>query len=553
MVLTHLSVLVVCSAAVAAEPGPLAPQALEVLRTHCYRCHGQNGSNKGGVNYVTDLRELVARKPVVPGNPASSDLYAAVESGRMPPPDQKPRLTNADVAVLRRWIEVGAPAPDAAPARRTFLSPAAVLEQVRDDLATLPEGDRRFARYFTFAHLYNAGIPGDRLQAHRDALSKLLNSLSWSRKIVGPRAIEPKDTVFRIDLRDYGWDERGWETVLAADPYRVTYGTEAENVGRALSGCKFPLVRADWFVAEASRPPLYHRLLRLPKTEGELERLLGVNVAEDIQSQRVARAGFNGSDVSPNNRLIERHEARYGAYWKAYDFHGGGGRKNLFGRPLGPGPAEVGFQYDLGEILFNLPNGLQAYLIVDDQGKRLNEVTLHDDLVTNGGGCMSCHAHGPLQQDDQVREHVRKNRQAYSAREVKTVLALYPPKEDFVALVKVDRERFARALAQAFGRSGDGEREPIAVLIRQFQSELGLPLAAAEAGLQPDEFLSRLGSTPLARQLPLACDEGTVPRELYTKLFPEIVRRLRVGKDDWSPEQFLRSPERRREPKSPRP
>jgi mono/diheme cytochrome c family protein len=48
LLLTPLALLVAGAAAVAAEPASLAEQAREVLANHCYRCHGQNGSSKGG-------------------------------------------------------------------------------------------------------------------------------------------------------------------------------------------------------------------------------------------------------------------------------------------------------------------------------------------------------------------------------------------------------------------------------------------------------------------------------------------------------------------------
>lgn len=98
------------------------------------------------------------------------------------------------------------------------------------------------------------------------------------------------------------------------------------------------MVRGDWFVAAASRPPLYHQVLQLPETDRELEKLLQVDVDENLRTRKVWRAGFNGSGVSQNNRLIERHESDLtnGAYWKSYDFGGNDGRKNLFAHPLGP-------------------------------------------------------------------------------------------------------------------------------------------------------------------------------------------------------------------------
>ena len=125
--------------------------------------------------------------------------------------------------------------------------------------------------------------------------------------------------------------------------------------------CEVPFLHVDWFVATVSLPPLYHDILDLPETDRELEARLEVNVVENIRNaagRRVWRAGFNDSGVSNNNRVLERHTSRYGAYWKSYDFAGSVGTQNIFTHPLS-------FTHDGGEIIFNLSNGLQAYYLVD--------------------------------------------------------------------------------------------------------------------------------------------------------------------------------------------
>src|SRR5262249_54635411 len=68
-----------------AEPNPHAKKALDVLKAHCYRCHGADGNVEGGMNYVTDLERLVARKKVVPGKPDQSPIFRRVAAGSMPP------------------------------------------------------------------------------------------------------------------------------------------------------------------------------------------------------------------------------------------------------------------------------------------------------------------------------------------------------------------------------------------------------------------------------------------------------------------------------------
>ena len=45
-----------------------------------------------------------------------------------------------------------------------------------------------------------------------------------------------------------------------------------------------PSVHVDWFVAQASLPPLYHDLLSLPLTDRELETRLEVDVIRNLQN-----------------------------------------------------------------------------------------------------------------------------------------------------------------------------------------------------------------------------------------------------------------------------
>ena len=130
-----------------------------------------------------------------------------------------------------------------------------------------------------------------------------------------------------------------------------------------------PSIHIDWFLATASTPPLYHELLALPFNGRELEQQLDVDVVGNLTNApgvRVWRAGFNNSGVSTNNRVVERHTSRYGAYWKSYDFAGSVGTQNIFTHPLN-------FNHDGGEAIFNLPNGLQGYYLANSSGFRLDE------------------------------------------------------------------------------------------------------------------------------------------------------------------------------------
>ena len=516
----------------------LAKKAQVVLRTNCYRCHGQDGANEGGFNYVLDRRQLVNRRKIVPGDAAKSKIMRRVlhPVDPMPPVEEKTRPSKDDIALLKKWIEAGAPEIEVV-AKQTFLSPKYVLQIMREDLERIPERERRFTRFFTLTHLVNAGLSPDELQSFRHGLSKLINSLSWGKSVVVPQPVDAAKTILRIDLRDFGWNEQTWQTLLERNPYGIAMAGADAKACLDASGCKLPYLRADWFVAVASRPPLYHDILQLPRTENDLLRILRLDLAENIRQERVARAAFNGSGVSRNNRLIERHEAGNTVYWKSYDFANNTGKSNLFANPLGPGDDEHSFVQDGGEIIFTLPNGLQAYFLIDKHGQRIDkgptaivsDPRRPDRAVENGLSCIACHARGIIEKADQVRDHVGKNPSAFPRGTVDTILALYPTKDKMANLMRADARRFQEAVAKTGAPLS--ATEPIAALAQRFESEMDLSLAAAEAGVTSADFLKALERFPhLAKELgPLRIEGGTVQRQVYVDAFGDIVHALRLG------------------------
>src|SRR5205823_12880982 len=106
-------------------------------------------------------------------------------------------------------------------------------------------------------------------------------------------------------------------------------------------------------------------------TVGELEKMLGVNPALETPRD-VARGGLRNSGIALNNRVVERHIARYGAYWRSYDFRGSQGEQNIFRDP-------VTLHANGGEFIFSLPNGMQGYFIADAEGRRLDKAPI--DIV----------------------------------------------------------------------------------------------------------------------------------------------------------------------------
>jgi hypothetical protein len=485
--------------------------AAAVLERHCRPCH--TGPESSGGFDVLDLSGLRAQGLIAPGDAAGSPLAQRMVAGEMPPEPVAVRPSPAELAAVRAWIDG---MTEATPLRRDAETDRALAA----DLAALLPGDRPYARWLTLVPVANAGAPEAQLARYRAALGVMLASLSWSPVARPPTAIDPQRTLYRIDLRDLGWTAATWDALRAAHPYGAA---RPAGVPEAL--------RVDWLVATASRPPLYHQILGLPDRDADLARRLGVDVAGDLAAGTAARAGFTSSGVSTSNRVIERHATRHGALWRSFDFRSSRGREDVFAHPLDFVPAG-------GEIIFNLPNGLQGYMLVDGAGRRIDKAPTAivsdprrpDRAVENGVSCIGCHHAGIIPRADQLRAAA----EALPYHERARLEALHPPAEDLARLYAADRARFAAAWAAATGGAPvatDPASEPVTLLVARYEAELDLRRAAAELGLGPDELERRLARSPdLRRALTgLTVRGGRIKREVWEQRFPRALVELGVG------------------------
>ena len=518
---------------------PLAQQAFVIFEQHCLDCHGEFGSYSDVL--TIKHRDLIESRAVIPGQSDASELYLRLlgdtDNGSQMPLGQEPLEPEA-IATIRRWIEARAPDWEAIPKpERGFITTEAMLKTIHTHVISLTAFDRSFARYFTLTHLYNAGASDDNLRAYRNALSKLVNSLSWGSEVIKPKPIDREETIFYIDLRHYEWDIKSdkWYKIEQAYPYGVQLKSPTYTTLCQETDCELPFIRADWFIATASLPPLYHEILDLPETDQELETQLEVNVSENLKNApgvRVWRAGFNNSGVSVNNRIVERHKSRYGAYWKSYDFAGNVDTQNIFTHPLD-------FTHDGGEIIFNLPNGLQAYYLSTAKGERLDAAPINivsnagtrDPVVRNGLSCMGCHTEGMKTFDDQMRSVIVQN--SNPSYDKAQALRLYAEKSKMDNLVREDITRYRRAIEATGGIFGGSE--PIQQLVKQFEGPLDATQAAAELGLGTSGFLQKIRENKglqNAGLLVLAVEKGTVKRDAWESKFKEFSVALKFLQPD---------------------
>ena len=517
----------------------LAQEVSAIFQQSCLICHGPHGSFTEQL-VIQSSQELIDMRKVIPGDPDNSIFYqrlieTAVER-RMPL--GQPPLAPEAIETVRQWIQAGAPDWNAfARTDINFITTEEMLQTIEGHINTLAPFDRTFARYFTSTHLYNAGETTETLRAYQRALSKLVNSLSWGREVTKPQPIDPQATIFYIDLRDYEWEIgiNRWTLIETEYPYNIDFDAPTQTALRekltnlrAEMSCEVPFVHVDWFLATASLPPLYHDILDLPLTDHELETRLEVNVVENIRNapgRRVWRAGFNDSGVSSHNRVVERHLSRYGAYWKSYDFAGSVGTQHIFTHPLD-------FTHDGGEIIFNLPNGLQAYYLADAGGARLDAAPIEivrnpaasDPTVRNGLSCIGCHTEGMKTFEDQVRGVVEQNENPPFDKD--RALRLYVEKGVMDDLVEEDTDRYRQALE----KTGDifGGIEPVQRFHEVFQAPLDSAHAAAAVGLETGVFLGRIRENVSLQNLlgALVLETGTVKRDAWTSNFDDVISEI---------------------------
>lgn len=548
-----------------ADKAQLAAKAGSILERNCLQCHRGDGSASKSKFDVRDVQSMIDTGVVVPNDSESSMLWMLAHRGTMPPRSQPQlsRLIASDAQIVADWINAGAGKfPEVVP--RPAITLKATLEAILADQKKLPDArSRSRQRYFSLVEAWNnPAISDETLKLSRAALSKALNSLSWERDIVLPRALDEHQTIFAVDVEQLGWSREHWLAIRSKYPYAIGFNNLDDHTLNDLNeeilnltDHREPLyrVRADWFVATATRPPLYHSLLydlSLPEVKErlvdksqpanlkhmkatDLEQFLQVDVIANIErgEEKAMRCGFTSSGVSGQNRLLERHRTKYGAYWKSYDFKAGNRRAILSQFPLGPvypgnETKQLAFEHDGGEIIFHLPNGLQAYLLVDGQDNRIDagpiEVvsdalkTAGTPAIVNGLSCMSCHKQGMIDAPaDEIREFAHVFGKARDH-----VQRLYPKVETFEAKVDADTRQFQTSLEATIGsflKTGtDAKREvsefpePVSDVARNYlQEEMDLTTVAAElyepnlnrlqAKIEGDELLQQLGLGVLLR------------------------------------------------------
>ena len=545
--------LTFAGAANAAPPSdPVAKAAYDVLEKHCARCHQTGQLSQKDLDGVEHTRENaasnfgnvmnleeIASNPhyVLPGNAKASRLFTEIINEKMPydwanGQGKFDPVSPDELAALENWINGLKVSCDP----KAYVSHSDMIQMIAADIERERlEPRRKGLRYLTLTHLANACTDDKAMKVYRQATIKLLNSLSRSPDVVRFQAIDPGETIIRVNLDELGWSPDDWETILKSYPYKMQPDTSFKNLLVSATDSKMPYVRADWFAFTASRPGMYEKLLKLAPDFNKLAKDEGVDLDENIRKFIAQRAGFQVSGVSRNNRLIERHPSRHGYFWTSYDFAGNKGRQSLYEHPLGP-KGKNAFEHDGGETIFSLPNGFQAYYLNTADGKALNtgptnivqDKRAKDLAVTNGISCMGCHEFGMIKAKDEIRKIALggPGGKAFSRAELREIDGLYPENEKMDQILDADAKRFQDAMYRAgldpnLNYNGI---EMITALSQRYEQDVDLTMAAAELGMTKDEFEQATSGgfkpelIPTIRRL----QQNSIPRDQFETRYRDL-------------------------------
>ncbi len=418
---------------------------------------------------------------------------------------------------------------------------------VAQDLAALSDDDVLFTRYVSLGNQFSAGVCSAQLERERAALAKALNMVSREATVVAPEAVDANRLVYRIDLRDYGWEDSitvsnisfsdAWEALGQRTSLTASFAGDDVDDAIVISGTVLPLMLSNDVIHAAMSGPLYYALVGLEAREplaGLVVDQLAIDVEQNVLDAEVARAGTTASRAVTAPVLVERHAigSRPGALWQATDLSVSG--NDRFGALLAPTVTER-------RTMFTLPNGLFGFIVSDSTEEvQLASTHLNDAIApalpaSPAVSCSACHESGLIPVVDDVRSTVLTSGPdlGLSNAEVQQLALLYVTAADFQSLIDGDNARFTAGLRAAGVPLSGGD--PVAATFYQFEADVDLATVAGDLGLTADQLRANLNL--LDPQLTALATGGRITRDEWVELYHESLCVIQLaGANQLAPE-----------------
>lgn len=510
-----------------------------ILAGKCLACHAGYDEFVSAAPRGSDM---VKRVNLAPGAPQ-----------RMPKAPSQP-LSDAEKDLFKKWeldgfLEKCASTPDKPKA--AYINFDQIESALVERLNGLNEEDRLNSRFLVLSHKINENVPAADLEIFTQSTNKVVNSIAArARRLNKLEVFGPGNSIVRIDLNAFELKKADWDKIISYDPLKIESFTNKGKVIKFLTQNARPWVHFDNFIEVTQRnAELYYDLLGIPSTFDQLAKNLGVNFAGDIINFRAAFVGTSKSPISLHkNRLMTRHDSVDNYFWVTFDPAGpdDSADKNLFAFPL---VKEIGskkvFNFAAGEVIYTMPNKMQAYALFNNKGQRQNAAPLNvvaDNVspvtpeIQNALSCHRCHAAGLNIEADEIRDHVLKNASEFNQPSVKIggrvftdldlVVALYKKADFNTAMFKKDNDAYVATLGQIGVNPG---LDPITYASDRFLLNWNLQQVASFLFFKSDEFAQLLNQSSVARaQVGNLLSGSSITHDQFVTILPQLIRDLRL-------------------------
>ena len=384
-------------------------------------------------------------------------------------------------------------------------SPATEVRAAAEDMVLrVPPADRPFVRWLSF---YNYPISNQIRYRRRKSTRFTLNSLSLRPDIVFPYDVPPhpwmepiSGTLVRIDLRDFGWTPAQWEELVPSEPYFGGRWVDhlswhALNKGTLSAAA---VMRADWFVRTITTEPHYSKFFRFPETLDQLKQKFAVDEKVVETFSLDSRGAVINSLPGLNNRQLIRLQGPVGYFWVTLDVLRNDGERAALDRPFG-------ITKDGGEIIWKLPNGLQAYYLVNAQDQRVDEVPpgiavdyvtgFKEKTVKNMRSCVRCHVNGINTFRSDITHMINEGKIRLYSRDHDKALKLSELYSSRIyRLLKQDQESYIEAVERCTGWSVDENARAFEEMLIEYAEPapfrgITVERACRELGISPEELI----------------------------------------------------------------
>jgi hypothetical protein len=426
----------------------------------------------------------------------------------------------------------------------TLCTPDSELADAQKFLEKVPAEDAPFFRFFTTYSIPEKVLfHGEQTEMrHRAelALPFVLNSCQGFKGeglIQRPKRVAGSNTLWYIDIRDFGWKFDDIDAVFGIQPYFLAPLVNPNN--------NSIIFRVDWFLVNAmdvtkqddrGLKDLVYYILQYgkgnePKDADDFRKTWQVDIKtireQKVETGTVVDAGDSG--VSQHTRQLRRGRTIFGYYRetrdvKSHDFDPDKIQTRDYVEDI------FANQSDAGEYIATAKTGLQTYMLSAGNNGKFKRVEFgdptivvdrqdrYDPRVRTGKSCVICHANGVIPYTNAIREFFRTGGdiRTYSKDLAREIRAFYLRSEDDE--VEADNLIFTAAVKRC---NGLDPAENMACFHDVYEwywtKKVTLEQAALELGLCVEDFKKAIKPATTGRLTNLYHDKP-MPREVWDSI-----------------------------------